>query len=155
MKLEPHYAATIRRIHVDFILSAPNLDPAKVTSALKIKPSESARRGDERRNPRGDLLSPHKEGWWRLSSEGKVKSKDINKHFEYLLKKLLPHKSTILKLAKDGETFFDVLWENTNLYAGTGPVLSNQSIKGMAELNASIGFDIYQIDEEESASATV
>jgi uncharacterized protein DUF4279 len=149
MPLNPLYLSTIRRVHVEFDLSAHDLDPDKVSLALKIKPSRSARRGDERRNPRGTLLSPYKEGWWQLSSEGKVKSKDINKHFEYLLRRLLPHKETILSFAKDktGETYFDVLWESTYLYAGSGPLLSSQSIKGMAELNASIGFDIYQIDE--------
>ncbi len=150
MALSPLYLATIRRVHVEFLLSAPDLDPEEVSSALKIKPTRSAKRGDERRNPRGALLSPHKEGWWELSSEGKVKSKDINKHFEYLLKRLLPHRERILSFAKDkgGETFFDVLWENTYLYAGNGPLLSNQNIKGMAELNAGIGFDIYQINED-------
>ena len=148
MKLSSFYLATIRHVHVEFDLTAPNLDPNEVSLALKIKPTRSARRGDERRNLRGTLLSPHKEGWWQLSSEGKVKSKDINKHFEYLLKKLLPRSETILSFAKDGETYFGVLWENTYLYAGNGPVLSSQSIKGMAELNARIGFDIYQIDED-------
>ncbi len=150
MALSPLYLATIRRVHVEFLLSAPDLDPEEVSSALKIKPTRSAKRGDERRNPRGALLSPHKEGWWELSSEGKVKSKDINKHFEYLLKRLLPHRDLLLSFAKakGGETFFDVLWENTYLYAGNGPLLSKQSIKGMAELNAGIGFDIYQINED-------
>jgi len=150
MTLSPLYLATIRRVHVEFDLTALDLDPDEVSLAIKIKPSRSARRGDERRNPKGTQLSPHKEGWWQLSSEGKVKSKDINKHFEYLLKRLLPHKETILSFVKDkdGETYFDVLWENTYLYAGNGPVLSSQSIKGMAELNAGIGFDIYQIDED-------
>ena len=150
MPLNPLYLATIRRVHVEFDLTAHNLDPEEVSLAFKIKPSRSAKRGDERRNPRGTLLSPHKEGWWQLSSEGKVRSKDINKHFEYLLKRLLPHKKTILGFVKAqaGETYFGVLWENTYLYAGTAPMLSSQSIKGMAELNASIGFDIYQIDED-------
>ena len=149
MPLNPLYLATILGVHVEFDLTAPDLDPEEVSLALKLKPSRSARRGDERRNPRGTLLSPHKEGWWQLSSEGKVKSKDINKHFEYLLKRLLPHRKTILRIAKlkAGETYFDVYWASNYLYAGNGPILSSQNIQGMAELKAGIGFDIYQIDE--------
>jgi hypothetical protein len=154
MPLSPLYLATILGVHVEFDLTAPDLDPDEVSLALKLKPSRSARRGDERRNPRGTLLSHHKEGWWQLSSEGKVQSKDINKHFECLLKRLLPHKKTILRLAKRkaGEMYFDVYWASNYLYAGNGPVLSSQTIKGMAELNASIGFDIYQIDEDRPES---
>ena len=148
MKLSSFHLSTIRRVHVDFDLTAPKLDPDAVSLALRINPTNSARRGDERRNIKGALLQPHKEGWWQLSTKGKVKSKDIHKHFEYLLKKLLPHREDILNFAKNGETYFGVLWENTYLYAGNGPLISSQSIKGMAELNASIGFDIYQIDED-------
>ncbi len=147
MKSSPVYPATIQRVHVEFILSRFDLDPDEVSLALKIKPTRSARRGDERRNHRGTLLSHHKEGWWELSSEGEVESKEINEHFEYLLKRLLPHKETILSFAQGGETYFDVLWETAYFHGGNGPLLSNQNIKGMAELNASIGFDIYQVDE--------
>src|SRR5689334_12854414 len=148
MKPSLVYPATIRRVHVEFILSKSDLDPNEVSLALKIKPTRSARRGDERRNPRGTQLLPHKEGWWELSSEGKVASRDINKHFEYLLKRLLPHRETISSFAQGGETYFDVLWETAYFHGGNGPLLSNQSIKGMAELNAGIGFDIYKVDED-------
>ena len=147
MKLDSLYLSTIRWVHVDFDLTAPELDPDKVSLALKLKPFRSARCGDERRNFTGGLLKPHDEGWWQLSTEGKVKSKDINKHFEYLLKGLVPHREIILDFAKNGKTHFDVLWENTYLYAGSGPLISSDCIKGMAALNADIGFDIYQINE--------
>jgi hypothetical protein len=147
MKLSSFHLSTIRRVRVGFDLTAPKLDPDAVSLALKIKPTNSAKRGDERRNIKGTLLQPHKEGWWQLSTQGKVKSRDINKHFEYLLKKLLPHRETILSFAKNGKTYFGVFWENTYLYAGNGPLISSQSIKGIAGLNANIGFDIYQIDE--------
>ncbi len=148
MKPIPVYPETIRRIHVEFSLTRSDLDPDEVSLALKMKPTRSARRGDERRNPRGTLLSPHKEGWWELSTEGKVESKEINQHLEYLLTRLLPHRETILSFANGGETFFDVLWETAYFHGGNGPILTTQSIKGMAELNAGIGFDIYRVDED-------
>ena len=55
MTLSPLYLATIRRVHVEFDLTALDLDPDEVSLAIKIKPSRSARRGDERRNPKGTV----------------------------------------------------------------------------------------------------
>ena len=75
MKLSSFHLSTIRRVHVDFDLTAPKLDPDAVSLALRINPTNSARRGDERRNIKGALLQPHKEGWWQLSTKGKSNQK--------------------------------------------------------------------------------
>lgn len=54
-------------------------------------------------------------------------------------------------MASGGETYFDVLWESTYLYAGTGPLLSAQVCEGIGALRAGMGFDIYQVDEDDSS----
>ena len=48
------------------------------------------------------------------------------------------------------KSYFDVLWESSYLYAGTGPILEENIIDGMSRLKASIGFDIYQIDGDDA-----
>jgi hypothetical protein len=151
MSINALHAAHIGRVGVDFYLSLPSLDPSKVTEGLGLQPDESAKRGDERKNYAGDLLSPHEEGFWVLSSKGKVngelQSKDINEHIMFLLKLLLPHRESILRFAAGGETYFSVLWESSYLYAGTGPDISRECIEGISQLGAGLGFDIYQIEE--------
>ena len=149
MGISELHVSHIRDVRVGVVLSSPNLTPQDVTATLGIEPDSSASRGDEQRNIAGKLMKPHTEGYWRIDTKGKVQSKDINDHFRFLLSLLLPHTKSILKFAQDGETYFDVLWQSTYLYAGTGPVIDSECLQGVSELQAGMGFDIYQIDEDE------
>lgn len=148
--IDEQHASHIGRVQASFFLSAPGLDPVRITKATGLIPDRIAKRGEERRNYAGDLMEPHEQGFWMMSSDGKVNSKDINDHIGYLLELLLPHQDLFRKVVDEmnGETFFDVLWTSNYLYAGTGPVISVDSIRGMSDLRASIGFDIYQDDQE-------
>ena len=110
--IDEQHASHIGRVKVDFLLSALDLDPETITERTGLHPDRSAKRGDLRRNYKGDLIAPHDEGFWLLSSGGKVNSKDINDHIEFLLELLLSHRETFLTVVNEmaGETFFDVLW---------------------------------------------
>jgi hypothetical protein len=148
------HASHIRRVNVGFIISGPKVDPGELSTLLKLQPDSSAQKGDERRNNKGILLGFEEHSWWRIDSRSRLKvkgirQKDINEHLKVLLKVLLPHCELLNKFAEDGEIFCDVLWESTYLYAGTGPLIEAQYLRGIANLNAGIGFDIYQIDEDE------
>ena len=148
MTINELHASHIRRVKVGFILSGEKLSPAEITESLGIEPDHSANRGDERRGYRGVLIAPHSEGFWRIDTEGKVQSKDINDHLRFLLGRLLPHEEKIVRFVEAGyESFVDVLWESTYLYAGTGPLIESECIVGIGRLKAGMGFDIYQIDE--------
>ena len=154
MTIAEFHASHIRRINVAFVLSAPNLDPGAVTEVVGIAADKSARRGDERRNPRGEVVGSDADGWWRIDSMPRlaadgIRQKDINEHFRVVLGLVLPHRDDLLQFASEGETFFDVLWESTYLYAGTGPLIDQDCLAGVASLKASMGFDIYQIDEDD------
>ena len=148
-KLNELHASHIGRVSVSFYASGADLNPNDITEATNIQPDAAVMRGDERRNIKGQLVSPQNEGYWMITSKEKVASKDINDHFSFLLDLLLPQREIILRLVRDakGETDFSVLWESSYLYAGTGPIISREVITGMSQLEASIGFDIYQIDE--------
>lgn len=152
MELDEFYVSHIGMVRVSFSVSALNLNPAELTKTIGIQPVSAVKRGDERRNYVGNIISPHEEGYWMLSSEGKVVSKDVNEHFSFLLKILLPHQNTIVRLVKklNGETDFDVLWKSSYLHAGTGPLLSFETVEGVSQLSAGIGFDIYQIKEQKT-----
>jgi hypothetical protein len=153
MTISESHASHIRRVYVAFLVEAPELDPTRVTESLGVLPDGAARRGDERRNIQGVVIGVEENGWWRLSTEGIVVSRDINDHFHHLIDQLLPYCDILLNFAKGGETFFDVHWESTYLYAGTGPLIDKQSIAAVAALGAGMGFDIYQIDELEDTDA--
>ena len=149
--LNEHHASHIGRVQVDFFLSARDLDPNTVSQITGLKPDRDAKRGAERRNYKGQLIAPHDEGFWMISSRGRVESKDINDHFDSLLMLLLPHREKLVQIIDQtqGEAFFDVLWTSNYLYAGTGPMISRQAIQGISNLGASLGFDIYQDEAAE------
>lgn len=151
--MDEFHASHIRRVYVEFYIGAPQLDPFLVTERLGLTPSRFARRGDERRNVVGDVVGLEENGWWQIRTEGIVDSKDINAHFHFLLHRLLPHCQEVRSFASGGDTYFGVLWQSTYLYAGTGPLIDAESLAGVAMLGASMGFDIYQIDEPEEQSA--
>ena len=137
-----------------FIISGPKVEPEKLSALVNIVPDRSARKRDERRNIKGALLGYEENGWWSLESTPRlrvrgIRKKDINEHIDALLKILLPHKVLFNKLSENSETLFDVLWKSTYLYAGTGPCIDAHILRGMAELNAGIAFDIYQVNEDE------
>lgn len=148
MCISEFHASHIRKVRVGFIISGESLDHQKVTDALGIQPDLYANRGDTK--VIGKAVGIHNEGFWRIDTQGKVDSKDVNDHLHYLLSLLLPHKDIILELAKNGETHFDVIWKSTYLYAGTGPLIDKECLSGIGQLNAGMGFDIYQVEDEPS-----
>ena len=149
--INAYHASHIGRVKADFYLTARDLDPEAVSQITGLHPDRTARRGDERRNYKGDLITPHDEGLWMISSAARVQSKDVNDHLHSLLTVLLPYQEIILQIIAEmkGESFFGVLWTSNYLYAGTGPVLSHEVVRGISDLGASIGFDIYA-DESDS-----
>src|SRR5262249_10484307 len=149
MGLSDLHLSHIRKVAVGFIIFGKKLNPQKKKKTLGLQTDHFAARGDERRKLEGALLAPHDAGFWRLDTDDKVNSKDINDHFRYLLSILLPHRDAILKLSQEGDIYFDILWQSTYLYAGTGPIIDRDCLQGVSQLQASMGFDIYQIDEEE------
>lgn len=144
--LNPSHEAHIGRVWVEFELTGNEIASKTVTEALGLTPDDSANKGDSRENFAGKPLTPHREGWWYLTSRDKIDSKDLRVHFHYLLEKLLPVSDKIASLGSNCNKYFGVHWESSYLYAGTGPILDLATIEGVARLRAEMGFDIYQIE---------
>ena len=134
-----------------FLFEAPELDPDEVSTLLQVRATSAARRGDERLNYSGHVVGVEEHGWWSLSTEGAVDSKDINEHFRYLRDRLNVTREILDSIAPNGRTYIDVLWESTYLYAGTGPLLDAEAIDWAAAVGAGMGFDIYQVADDENA----
>jgi hypothetical protein len=156
MALNPLHESHLGRVGVGYVLSGSNLDPGRITQLVGIEPTHSAARGDERVNARGTVIGTEQVGYWRLDSSASVSSKDVNDHIRYLLSCLLPYRESLANYARVGEAYFDVLWESSYLHAGTGPVLDAVCVRGIAQLCAGVGFDIFQIacSDEENPDTT-
>jgi hypothetical protein len=136
--------STILSVRVAFSLTGPQLIPCEVTSGIGITPDFTIEPGAPWLNPLGMKIGKHETGMWGISSARRVKSKNINEHLKHLVDILLPRKRSLCELAKENESFFDVLWKSSYLNAGAGLRLDAECLHGVATLNAGIRFDIYQ-----------
>jgi hypothetical protein len=147
MYLNELHTSHIKKVEVGFIISGKDLIPTDVTKALELQPDHYASKDSAKYNYSGNVIGKHSEGFWRIDTKKTVQSKDVNDHFRYLLSLLLPHKEAVVDFAKNGETFFDVLWQSTYLDTRTGPLIAGDCLQGISQLQAGMGFDIYQITE--------
>lgn len=150
MPIGPDHAAHIGQVKVAYVLSGPHLDPDAVTRAVGVRPDYEHHVGDERRNVGGCVLGVHADGAWRLEARvagDELTRKDVDAHVRSLLAILRPHAPVLRAWAEQGEALFDVMWQSSNLAAGTGPVFAPDCVQGIAELGAALGLDVYVIDE--------
>ena len=78
MSISESHASHIKKVRAGFIISGENHNHKKVTNVLGIQPDFCANRGDTK--VIGRATSIYSEGIWRIDSQGKVNSKDINDH---------------------------------------------------------------------------
>ena len=137
----------IGRIKVSLYISGKDIDLEEISVLAGRTADYAVSRGDKRLNSVGKVIGIHEQSEWILSTEGRVASKDINEHFRYLFRSISSADALLVARLEGwgAETYFDVLWESSYLYAGTGPILENDVIGEVAKLNGKIGFDIYQI----------
>ena len=84
---------------------AENLDPSKITMALKLPPDHQHRNGEPRLTwtQSGDIkeYAPYQGGMWRLSSESHVCSPRLDVHLNWLLQLLEERSDAVALLLED------------------------------------------------------
>jgi len=118
----------------------PNeIHPNEITQILGVEPSEFQVKGEKSPSP---VLPIFPINGWFLTSEKQVKSRDVRRHIDYVIGKVIGKKNEILSLQdKDVEMDLSCLWSSTQ--GQGGPTLSPKQMKALAELNIDIWFDIY------------
>jgi len=145
---------TCERTLATLRIGGENLDPAFVTSQLGIEPTKTQKKGEVHRNSRG-LERTSKTGGWFLSSEDHVNSKDVRRHLDWLLERLIPVKDQLRSLQETEEIVMDVncIWWSAG---DGGPTLWPEQMRLLAELNLECGFYIsfYGDDEERGSDSS-
>jgi hypothetical protein len=110
-----------------------DLSPDKVTTTLGITPTrvQSVTRS-------GNPLS----GWF-LSTEGVVQSRDLRRHLDWLLDRLLPVRTKLSDLQTQQGVSMDVFCYWRSAHGQGGPTLNPKQMRNLADLNLEIGMDIY------------
>lgn len=85
---------------------ADNLDPLKITLALRLPPDHTHRDGEPRlqRVKSGQVkeYAPYRGGMWSMSSKNCVQSPRLAVHLEWLLRELEPMADVVRSLLADG-----------------------------------------------------
>jgi hypothetical protein len=141
--IDDTYETCVRAVAM---LRVYRVDPDEVTCRLGLTPTYSGRKGEVKMNDSGRTRTMPQDVWL-LSSEGAVQSKDIRRHLDWLLAKLLPVKDALLELQGVPGVAMNVecIWWSTG---DGGPVLWPEQMRGLSELNLECGFELSFWDEE-------
>ena len=145
--ISQEHAAHIGKVEVSLDIESITLTPEEITQALTIRPTDAVAMGSLRER-NGQILGVRRTTLWFVSTEGIVLSKDINDHFEYLANYFGKSIGLIKTLDLCMPPCINVLWTSSYLYAGTGPLISAKSCEFIVHTGASLGFDIYAIDDD-------
>lgn len=150
-RLTPYNDAykTCERTFAELLIYPENLDPALITERLGLVPTQMSVKGVDERTPAG-VVRPAPHSLWALSSEGKIASKDLRRHLDWLLARLLPARAQLRALQSTPGTRMTVscVWESAHGHGG--PTLWPEQMGALTELGLECGFDVsfYGEDDE-------
>ena len=85
---------------------------------------------------------------WFFSSKGKITSKDLRRHLDFILDHLVPKTDDLHKLQQfDSKMCISCYW--LSKYGHGGPTISPDQMRKLALLNLELWFDMYFLNEDE------
>ncbi len=107
------------KTHAGLRIYHDDLDPDRITRLLTIEPSHVQVRGRVYTGNYGREFTPPIGGWF-LSTDGVVASKDLRRHVDWILEKLIGKDETLRNLQVEGNRmdifcFWDSAWWPSNV----------------------------------------
>ena len=123
-----------------------DVDPDEVTSIIGFEPTDSFRKGDVR-SKRRDVSAPlYKMNGWFYCTRDSSRSRDSRRHLELLLAGPLKDRGVTKALRERG------CWLDISIfyaYTGGGPTISPEQMKGLADADVDVWWDLYrELDDE-------
>lgn len=142
----------VERTCAELIIYPGPIHPLKVTELLGLQPTRTVALG-ERPQPNSLGRAPiGKINGWFLSSEGKVDSKDLRSHLDWLIKQIQPKREELVRLSRaEGVKMYVFCPWWSNCGSGTATLWPEQ-MRGLADLNleCSISFADYTEDRNDT-----
>ena len=130
-------------IEVFLRLEHDSADPDTVTAVLGLAPTHSVKRGELAADGKGETYP-----WnvWVLSSAWSVpRRSDVREHFQWLLASVGSRASELRTLRNQGYRIaVHCTWIGQSGYGG--PDLSPQILRGLADLEVEVYFDVSQVN---------
>jgi hypothetical protein len=133
---------TCLKTHAGLRIYHDDLDPERITGLLGIEPSKTQVKGRGHTRSNGMESRPAPIGGWFLSSDGVIYSRDVRRHVDWVLDKLLGKDEVLTRLQEDGYRM-DIFCYWLSASGHGGPILSPAIMRRLGELELEIGFDIY------------
>jgi len=124
------------------------LSPHEITKRLGVEPTEVNVAGEARKGSQGRERILKINGWF-LSSEGRVESKDLRRHLDWLLERLQPAARGLAELQSLSGVRMSIncVWWSRSGHGG--PTLWPEQMRAMADLNLECTFDVYFEGEDD------
>ena len=128
------------RTYVTLCIYPGTIEPSEISRRLHLRPTHAQRRGDPITKRRIAKLN----GWF-LSSQGKVRSQSVERHFAWLVRRSEPigRRRTLTALRRAGvDMNIACFWAPAQI-GGGGPALSAALLRSLAKLQIPVWFDVY------------
>lgn len=131
------------KTYASFSLNNSDMHPVEITARLNLNPLSIEVKGELISLPKGGGYIAGENHWYIRSISDSL---DVNIHLTELLELIEP---IAYKLEKSmGHPEFTITYLNNYLYAGSGPTIESEIVARVGKLNASLAFDIYQVDQD-------
>ncbi len=133
------------------LIDSVHIDPETIARRLAIEPSKWQRKGGPMA---GSLRRPQRiaelDGWF-LSTRGRVRSRDLRRHIDWLLDQIEGKAAESRALRnEEGRIRISCYWASR--FGEGGPTISPDQMRRLGALNLELSFDIYFVDEDGPAS---
>ncbi len=137
--------ATCTRTFATLLMHGDDLDPAKVTAVLGLEPSRSHSKGQIMYKGKNHV---HRTGFWSLSTQDSLSSRDLRRHLDWLLDAFEPRASALASFRESGfSCAVSCFWEGPNY---GGPTFSPSQSRRLAALDLEFWVSFYDIVPEPS-----
>lgn len=131
---------TCQYTHVTLRVYSDTHSPEVISEMLELAPSDAQHKDKLRLGDDGRAVKIELHGWF-LSSEGKVRSRDVRPHLDWLLSELGPRVNALRALCERGaHADIACLWVSATGVGG--PTLSAKQCAQLADIGVDFWFDI-------------
>ena len=140
---------TCQKTYAILCIYLEDIKPEEVTERLKIEPTRIQSKGEvvhiQTKLPKAVMPNA-----WFLSSQGKLLSKDLRRHLDFILDQLVPKVADLHELQQLGSKMcISCYW--LSKCGSSGPTISPEQMRKLVLLNLELWFDIYFPIEDENS----
>lgn len=139
---------TAERTNATFCVYSEHTRPGSITKLLGITPTRSTEAGRLVVTKHGYPKEERCNAWF-LSSENVIKSLDLRRHLDYLLEYLIPVGPAIIELQKNPGVVMRINCVWWSAHGHGGPALWPEQMRGLADLNLELDFDLYFFEDKD------